>query len=402
MFEKPSHMAKEAMNKEKIPGPSSHASTGLACYTKFKPLKACRVDETVATLPVHLIIENILPRLPVKSLLRFKSVCKNWHSTISSPEFANSHLAFSGCRHQFLLLVIKDYALVEGPNYRIFRRSLGYDDRHSELTIIGSSNGLVGFRAFVLDVFTKFFVLNPATGHRVEILRPDDKEFESSPTCYWFGYVSSVDDYKICAFNACDGAFWIFSLKARMWKRITCCLPVSLVRLAWPRVPALVDDSLYWPVDMIYIGGYNVGTDIIELNLVSEEYDVKPRLHVAYGDVEVNLIYLKGCLVLYTTHLDVWILRQIGDWNSWEKVFSRADKDVQLLYLSTTDKLVVSFLKEGSHPSRCWMVKVVDNISQLGTVTVSDDLEEFPLFLLYNYGAPGTLADYAESLISPV
>ncbi|KAK9666608.1 hypothetical protein RND81_14G197900 [Saponaria officinalis] len=337
-------------------------------------------QQTVATLPVHLMIENILPRLPVKSLLRFKS----------------------GCRHQFLLLVIKDYALVEGPNYRIFRRSLRYDDRHSELTIIGSSNGLVGFRAFVLDVFTKFFVLNPATGQRVEIIRPDDKEFESSPTCYWFGYVSSVDDYKICAFNACDGAFWIFSLKARMWKRITCCLPMSLVKLAWPRVPALVDDSLYWPVDMIYIGGYNVGTDIIELNLVSGEYDVKPRLHVAYGDAEVNLIYLKGCLVLYTTHLDVWILRQIGDWNSWEKVFSRADKDVQLLYLSTTGKLVVSFLKEGSHPSRCWMVKVVDNISQLRTVTVSDDLEEFPLFLLYNYGAPGTLADYAESLISPV
>ncbi|KAL6572573.1 hypothetical protein OROMI_013531 [Orobanche minor] len=38
-------------------------------------------------------MENILSRLPVKSLLLFKSVCKHWNATISDdPQFAATHL----------------------------------------------------------------------------------------------------------------------------------------------------------------------------------------------------------------------------------------------------------------------------------------------------------------------
>ncbi|RHN59202.1 putative F-box domain-containing protein [Medicago truncatula] len=41
-------------------------------------------------LPRELIIQ-ILMWLPVKSLIRFKCVCKLWFSLISDPHFANSH-----------------------------------------------------------------------------------------------------------------------------------------------------------------------------------------------------------------------------------------------------------------------------------------------------------------------
>ncbi|KAL8499061.1 hypothetical protein ACS0TY_022141 [Phlomoides rotata] len=40
----------------------------------------------------HDIIENILLRLPVNYLIRFKSVCKLWEATISDPRFAETHL----------------------------------------------------------------------------------------------------------------------------------------------------------------------------------------------------------------------------------------------------------------------------------------------------------------------
>ncbi|KAL8479715.1 hypothetical protein ACS0TY_026590 [Phlomoides rotata] len=43
------------------------------------------------TLP-HDIMENILSRLPVKYLIRYKSVCKLWEATISDPRFAEIHL----------------------------------------------------------------------------------------------------------------------------------------------------------------------------------------------------------------------------------------------------------------------------------------------------------------------
>lgn len=43
---------------------------------------------SVESLP-HDVVELILERLPVDSLLRLKSVSKNWKSTISIPDVSN-------------------------------------------------------------------------------------------------------------------------------------------------------------------------------------------------------------------------------------------------------------------------------------------------------------------------
>ena len=48
----------------------------------------------LATLPILLdeLIVEILVRLPVRSLLQFKSVCKSWKTLISNSQFAKDHL----------------------------------------------------------------------------------------------------------------------------------------------------------------------------------------------------------------------------------------------------------------------------------------------------------------------
>ena len=45
------------------------------------------ISKTMSDIPYDIAVE-VLSRLPVKSLLRFKSACKQWFSLISDPKFA--------------------------------------------------------------------------------------------------------------------------------------------------------------------------------------------------------------------------------------------------------------------------------------------------------------------------
>jgi len=58
-------------------------------------------------LPAELITE-ILLRLPVKSVLHCKSVCKSWLSLISDPHFASSHFQLAASPTHKLLSINHD------------------------------------------------------------------------------------------------------------------------------------------------------------------------------------------------------------------------------------------------------------------------------------------------------
>ncbi|XP_012853101.1 PREDICTED: putative F-box protein At3g52320 [Erythranthe guttata] len=138
------------------------------------------------------ILEEILSRLHVKDLLRFKSVSKTWNSIISSQYFINLHLKKS----------------ISSPSHcRIFPPysvSLVYDDvQQVELTwpdeatgyFIGiSSDGLVCYMDNISVHPTRICVWNPAT--RVsKTLNIDGMKFHLLVS--WFGRESSDDVYKV-------------------------------------------------------------------------------------------------------------------------------------------------------------------------------------------------------------
>ncbi|XP_051211125.1 putative F-box protein At1g50870 [Lolium perenne] len=131
-------------------------------------------------LPEELVLE-ILIRLPVKSLRRFKCVSKAWRTTMSGPYFIRSHLQFSASRwEQNPSLLITPHTLdrdVQGENWptnfsnniRFYQWWQGaskarlvhgrdFDDEFRSVCCFAHCDGLV-----LLPTDTKVYLFNPAT-----------------------------------------------------------------------------------------------------------------------------------------------------------------------------------------------------------------------------------------------
>ena len=55
--------------------------------------------KTVAELPEEIICKKILMRLPIKYVVRFKTVSKYWQSLLSAPKFVKQHLIRSATQN---------------------------------------------------------------------------------------------------------------------------------------------------------------------------------------------------------------------------------------------------------------------------------------------------------------
>jgi F-box interacting protein len=207
-------------------------------------------------LPNEVIIE-ILSRLPVKSLIRFRCVSKTWCSLISSPHFIATHLnrALSNPHPPYLLLhhvnenIAKERFTLhsfDDPFPRNhFTKHLDYTspaihtlllsldqeieekggffaypsdfiDLHclqfpdNGFYVAGSSNGLVCLVDDIYDVychnFGLFVVWNPSIQKAISLPEPNiislpkigfDEYDRNSIQCLGFGYDPKTDDYKL-------------------------------------------------------------------------------------------------------------------------------------------------------------------------------------------------------------
>ncbi|KAK9940237.1 hypothetical protein M0R45_016907 [Rubus argutus] len=66
--------------------------------------------ETLPELPDEMTCFYILPRLPGKSLMRFRCLCKSWSALTRNPSFIETHWNFNSNKKTYLLLTSWDRA----------------------------------------------------------------------------------------------------------------------------------------------------------------------------------------------------------------------------------------------------------------------------------------------------
>ena len=246
------------------------------------------MDSDVPYLPPD-IIKNILKRLLAKSLIRFRSVRKDWKILLRNSSFIADHLQQQSC-HQIPSLLFECNHQPWCCCLRLLDSELQVRKVHSiprlkGVRIVGSCNGLlcVQIDPHELnydeeDLLPYILLWNPATReHRGVPLRYD---IYVRNWIYGFGFSSVVHDYRIVRFFVSDGARIrqgeVFSLSTGLWKEIEVDLEVVLHSCL---ESVSIDGVIFWHglkkgLERNYLEiGYEDLDMNMDLNLMDEEED---------------------------------------------------------------------------------------------------------------------------------
>ncbi|XP_047320924.1 F-box/kelch-repeat protein At3g23880-like [Impatiens glandulifera] len=345
------------------------------------------------------IISDILIKLPVKSLIRFKSVCKSWSALISDPIFVKAHLQGNiqdknYARHRLIMKTrpqfdVKSCSLSSVLNEESSITDIDYplEDYPLSFRVIGSANGLVCIRLLACD--NSLFIWNPSTG-RAKSLPPYGFRIHLERIIsYGFGYDEANSDYKVVVIYLLGRPFEmsynpvakIYGLKSDSWRKIE---DFYIIPQMSPYC-TFVSGSLNWAAAV---------DNIVSFDLSKETCSVT---RLPFYDREMvcgsNLGNLSGCLCQLSSDygmmkIDLWVMKQFGKVESWSKMYSipyqceiRTFKDYTSLIISGKNKVLM-------------LIGSVLILCNLETKTVTHpDLQNINNFLDVN--------TYIESLVAP-
>ncbi|PRQ33711.1 putative F-box domain, galactose oxidase/kelch, beta-propeller, F-box associated interaction [Rosa chinensis] len=247
------------------------------------------------------IISEILARLPVKSLMRFRCVSKSWSALISDPFFTKKHLSYTetGITENSSRLL---YSLdpPQSLDYEALKdlkdhRDGYFANRELDLPILQPSNVLPR---------TKFPSYFP--------------KFNSRHVFCGFGYDSATDDYKVIMGTRNCKQIQIFTLKTSSWK----VLPLTNA-LDMSGKGLLLNGSLHWLAEPQPNAGNR--QTILSFDLVEEKF--REMIPLPHHDAYFRgMTILRNYLCVFEVSVGrdgvntIWMMKQYGVKQSWTQV----------------------------------------------------------------------------------
>ncbi|XP_016499585.1 F-box/kelch-repeat protein At3g23880-like [Nicotiana tabacum] len=323
----------------------------------------------IPALPPELITE-ILSRLPVKSLLQFRSVSKSWVAIISSPEFIKIHLSLSANKnkedtHHILKLGLSGsgWKFKDCPLSSLFCDSVvneAFDlvypikNASKDISIVGSCNGLI-----LLAHYSEYSLLwNPTIRKCKKLPEFKPRLKKNNYAVYGFGYDEFHDDYKVVGiFNNYGGSdyveFKMYSLKSDSWTSVDYCGEIlnasgSSQKMKLDGWGLFVNGKLHW--DTITSGPVvRTGKNIISFDLANEKWDKLEKPLVGKNELCVGMLGsdLSVFCDYEESYLGAWVMKEYGVKESWVKMFTIEYPKGQSLYppffMSSKGEILVVF-----------------------------------------------------------
>ncbi|XP_059628475.1 F-box/kelch-repeat protein At3g06240-like [Cornus florida] len=274
-------------------------------------------------LPEEILVD-ILSRLPVKSLCRFKCVSIPWHSLITDPRFVKTHLNRNNRCEKIIVNSDSLYSVdctEASNNHDVTATKLDMPSNIHCTYILGSCNGLI--LVADKDQLPKF-LLNPSTREFKELPKFSIEPIHYRFRMYGFGYDSSTDEYKVVLvwFSWCCSYTHIsfYTWRTDSWAfRYVHDFPYE------PRVlfsvGVHVNGSLHWLADKCSKDSPSVKLYVIcAFDLTREEF--RDLVVPCPSHEPSGLGVLGGCLAMLVCdvgHTNVWVMKEYGVTDTWTK-----------------------------------------------------------------------------------
>ncbi|XVE83792.1 hypothetical protein DITRI_Ditri16bG0115400 [Diplodiscus trichospermus] len=329
------------------------------------------------------IVVDILARLPVKSLKRFRCVGKSWCSLIQNPRFISTHYSFSKKKTYSVVLHWQyDFALeLKEVVSIISNQTLDLDanldmpsfaDKKTSAHIGGFCNGIICLSYYESDIV----LWNIAT-----------KEFKTLPTCpseappgfynctevVCLGYDSKKDDYKVIRIDT----FWNLHFRYED-PRAMCGKRVALYNLStdsWRKLNANLTDveiqGYEFPESQFYSNGFFHCSALIEDEQVLLSFDMSSEVFVT-TPLPDGVEYSTFCFMeidgsvggishdyswFHFKGFDLWALGEVGVKNSWIKLFriSPSILNMETMAFDVSSDGKVTFKERGNEYFMVWL-----------------------------------------------
>ncbi|AES64642.2 putative F-box domain-containing protein [Medicago truncatula] len=296
----------------------------------------------MADLPPE-ILSEIFSRLPVKSLLRFRSTSKSLKSLIDSHKFINLHLQNS-LNFNLILRRKTDLYHLHFPNLTT-AVPLNHPFIHhsNNIALLGSCNGLLAISNGEI-AFTNPYSANEIAfcnptirKHRIipylPLPIPSRSQSDNIALCvHGFGFDSLSADYKLLRISwfvdlqhhTFDNShLTLFSSKTNSWKTLPDMPYILYYTLT---MGVFVENSLHWimtpkldGLQPCLIAAFNLSLEIFNEVPLPDEI-------ISNESFKISIAVLGGCLCLpvnyQTTKIDVWVMKEYGCRDSWCKHFT--------------------------------------------------------------------------------
>lgn len=304
-------------------------------------------------LPPELIIK-ILSMLPSKSLLRFRSVCKSWHSLISSPEFSPTHL------HNFNKFNPRNLVRCCLWTEKKEVYTVHHDDQHLTLdapidfpfNLLRDEYGTIFFTLIacckgVVCLYNErspkneILLWNPSIRRKVSLTPPSYRP--ELTLVFGFGYCANSNDYKVVRLaydrsNLIDRPeVEIYTVKTAIWKPIEFPQDSPCYHILSDCSQVFFNGSIHWLATDLGVSHCSILTMDMSTNLFGEiqlpeylvNYSSMGVTLTAVGD-SLGVIYSNRCTVVGSSTYKIWVMKEYKKPTSWTLIYDVHYPDTDL------------------------------------------------------------------------